>query len=196
MILIIDYGLGNSKSISNMLFKLGIENRISSDIELIERADKYILPGVGSYDKAMSIIKSSKWIKNLENNVLKLKKPLLGICLGMQILGSSSQEGKRKGLSWIDAEFIEFDNDILKPHMGWNEVQSKNNDLFKNLSISRFYFAHSFYLDKCNNFSIASSHYKDIFSCAINYKNIFGVQFHPEKSHKFGLQLLKNFFEL
>lgn len=196
MIIIIDYGLGNVMSISNMLNKIGVENTVTSDISLINRADKYILPGVGSFDEAMKRINNSDWIKALEFNVIQLKKPILGICLGMQLLTKCSEEGTIQGLSWVDANFIRFEKGTLTPHMGWNIVKSKNIELFKNLEMARFYFVHSFYLDAKNSYSIATSNYNKLFSCAINFKNIYGVQFHPEKSHRFGMQLLKNFSNL
>jgi imidazole glycerol-phosphate synthase subunit HisH len=196
MIVILDYGLGNVKSISNMLNRMGIDNIISSEVAVIDDADKYILPGVGSFDEAMRRINNSNWIKSLEFNILELKKPILGICLGMQLLAKGSEEGESQGLSWVDANFIRFDKDILTPHMGWNIVKSKNVGLFKNLNMARFYFVHSFYLEAENSCTIATSDYNEPFSCAIKYKNIYGVQFHPEKSHRFGMQLLKNFSSL
>jgi|TARA_B110001469_G_C9643027_1_gene323933 glutamine amidotransferase len=196
MIVIIDYGLGNVKSISNMLNKIDVENMITSDVDVINSADKYILPGVGSFDEAMRRINEADWLKALEFNVIKLRKPILGICLGMQLLSIGSEEGKLRGLSWVDVTFNRFDRDMLTPHMGWNIVKSVNSELFKKLDMARFYFVHSFYLAAENSCSIATSNYNKEFSCAMNYENIYGVQFHPEKSHRFGKQLLKNFSEL
>ena len=193
MIAILDYGIGNVKAVSNMLNKIGVKNKITSDSNSINNADKYILPGIGSYDEAMQRLNNSNLIESLKFNVLKLEKPILGICLGMQLLGNQSKEGKIKGLSWINASFVRFDKHILTPHMGWNEVKSKDTSLFKNLNSARFYFAHSYYLDVTNSNSIATAEYNKYFSCAIKFNNIYGVQFHPEKSHKFGLKLLQNF---
>jgi imidazole glycerol-phosphate synthase subunit HisH len=195
MIVILDYGMGNVKSISNMLTKIGVENSITSDVSKINDADKYILPGVGSFDEGMSRICKSGWLVALEHNVLELKKPILGICLGMQLLTKRSEEGSSAGLSWINAKVVKFKNsDLMVPHMGWNTIKTADSSLFDNLTNSRFYFVHSFYVPVSGkNNIIAKTKYGIDFGCAIQNENIYGVQFHPEKSHKFGMQFLKNF---
>ncbi|WWW10885.1 imidazole glycerol phosphate synthase subunit HisH [Arcobacter cryaerophilus gv. pseudocryaerophilus] len=201
MIAIIDYGIGNLKSIYNMFKKVGVESIITSDIETIKNADKYLLPGVGSFDHGINSLKSASFFKTLENEVLKNKKPILGICLGMQLLTNSSEEGKEKGLCWIDAQTIKFDledKNLSIPHMGWNKtIPINTNTIFKNLDENRFYFVHSYHV-VCNSKEniLATSNYGEIFTCSIYKENIYGVQFHPEKSHKFGMQLLKNFGDL
>lgn len=201
MIAILDYGIGNLKSIYNMFKKVGVESIITSDIETIKNADKYLLPGVGSFDHGINSLKNAPFFETLEKEVLENKKPILGICLGMQLLTNSSEEGKEKGLGWIDAQTIKFDledKSLSIPHMGWNKTNPTNtNDIFKNLEDNRFYFVHSYHV-KCNypDNVIATSHYGFDFTCAVNRDNIFGVQFHPEKSHKFGMRLLKNFSDM
>ena len=198
MIAILDYGLGNVKSISNMLDKAKVENVVTSDVLIINSADKYILPGVGSFDEGMRRICEAHWLTELKYNVLELKKPILGICLGMQLLTKKSEEGSLDGLSWIDIEIVKFKNSDLKvPHMGWNTIKTGESSLFDKLDNPRFYFAHSFYapINSKKNV-IATANYGEDFGCAIQNENIFGVQFHPEKSHKFGIQLLKNFNNL
>lgn len=201
MIAIIDYGIGNLKSIYNMFKKVGVESIITSDIETIKNADKYLLSGVGSSDHGINSLKSASFFKTLENEVLENKKPILGICLGMQLLTNSSEEGKEKGLCWIDAQTIKFDledKSLSIPHMGWNKVNAtNNNDIFKNLEENRFYFVHSYHV-VCNNQKniLATANYGKTFTCSIHKDNIYGVQFHPEKSHKFGMQLLKNFGDM
>ena len=154
MIAILDYGIGNLKSIYNMFKKVGVKSIITSDIETIKNADKYLLPGVGSFDHGINSLKSASFFETLENEVLENKKPILGICLGMQLLTNSSEEGKEKGLGWIDAQTIKFDledKSLSIPHMGWNKTNPTNTiDVFKNLEDNRFYFVHSYHV-VCNN---------------------------------------------
>jgi len=202
MIAIIDYEMGNVKSIQNMLKKIGVESIITSDIEKINSAKKYILPGVGSFDEGMqNIRKNEELLKTLKKNVLVDKKPILGICLGMQLLTNSSEEGIQNGLGWVDASCHKFkfkDNSLTVPHMGWNKIFfERDSKLFRGLEDNRFYFVHSFFV-KCNNIRnmYAQSTYGSNFCCSLNESNIYGVQFHPEKSHKFGMKLLKNFSEI
>jgi len=201
MIAILDYEIGNLKSIYNMFKKVGVESIITSDIETIKKADKYLLPGVGSFDHGINSLKKAAFFETLEKEVLENKKPILGICLGMQLLSNSSEEGKEKGLGWIDAQTIKFDledKSLSIPHMGWNKTNPINtNDLFKNLDENRFYFVHSYHV-LCNDDdnTLATASYGKTFTCSIHKDNIYGVQFHPEKSHKFGMQLLKNFGEM
>lgn len=201
MITIIDYNMGNIGSIANMLKKLRVESVITSDKRIIQNAKKIILPGVGSFDKAFDNIKKLDLfeILNIKANVDQI--PLLGICLGMQLLTNNSEEGIEKGFGWIDADTFRFrgSNKIKIPHMGWNStLKSSNSDLTKNLiENSRFYFVHSYYVKvKNESNSILKTTYSIEFDAAIQRKNIYGVQFHPEKSHKFGMQLLKNFIEI
>ena len=204
MITIIDYGAGNIKSIRNMLKKIGVESIISNNPEEIAVANKLILPGVGHFDFGMQNLRKSGLIDVLNRSVLEKKTPLLGICLGAQLLGNSSEEGVEKGLGWIDMENIKFDTQKMEsqlkvPHMGWNQVTiEQESTLFNNLEQeARFYFVHSYHMKPNNSSSpLASTNYGYSFTSAVEYDNIYGVQFHPEKSHKFGMQLLKNFSKL
>lgn len=197
-IVIIDYGMGNLGSIQNMFKAIGSESIITSDLELIKKAKKIVLPGVGSFDNGMKNIERMNLIPVLNDLVLKQKIPVLGICLGMQLMTKQSQEGTLKGLGWINGQTIKFDvNQGLKiPHMGWNNIKiTKKSNLVKNLdSNSRFYFVHSYYV-VCNESkdNLLETVYGPTFTSAFCKDNIFGVQFHPEKSHKYGLELLKNF---
>lgn len=201
MIAILDYGVGNLKSIYNMFKKIGVESVITSDIEEIKKADKYLLPGVGSFDHGINSLKNAPFFEMLEKEVLENKKPILGICLGMQLLTNSSEEGKEKGLGWVDAKTIKFDledKSLSIPHMGWNKTKPTCTDnIFKNLEENRFYFVHSYHV-VCNDERdvLATADYGEKFICSIYKDNIYGVQFHPEKSHKFGMRLFKNFGEL
>lgn len=197
MITIIDYGVGNLGSISNMLNKIGHKCIITSDQGKINSAEKLILPGVGSFDKCMQNLQESKLINTLNQRVLIDKIPILGICVGMQLMTNHSEEGKIKGLNWVDAQVIKFKSDELKvPHMGWNIINhTKKSILFTELtSEKRFYFVHSYYVS-CNNKSdiLTTTPYCTNFVSSFEKNNIFGVQFHPEKSHKFGMHLIENF---
>ena len=204
MITIIDYGAGNIKSIRNMLKKIGVESIISSNPNEIKRADKLILPGVGHFDYGMKSLLNSGLIEVLKETVILNKKPLLGICLGAQLLGKGSEEGKEKGLSWIDMNVVKFDiskiNSQFKiPHMGWAELNlKKDSKLIENFSVdARFYFVHNYHMVVNNPDNIlATSIYGYEFTSAIENANIYGVQFHPEKSHKFGMKLLENFSKI
>lgn len=200
MIVIIDYGVGNTGSISNMFKKLGFICKVSNDKETIKDASHIILPGVGSFDNAMKKLLSTGLVPDLTNLVLIEKRPILGICLGMQILFSRSEEGSLPGLNWIEGNVVKFTDEYVGklkiPHMGWNNVKPQNeSNLFANLeSEPRYYFTHSYYVNNIKDEQVIGvSHYGNDFICAVNSENIFGVQFHPEKSHKFGLQLFKNF---
>jgi len=200
-ITIIDYGMGNLGSIRNMLKLIGVDAVISSDAATIERSDKLILPGVGAFDKGMENLKSLGLIDVLSKKIILAKTPILGICLGMQLFTKTSEEGKLAGLGWIDARTVKFrfDRDaknIKIPHMGWNEVMpAKESLLFKDARENlRFYFLHSYYV-KLNNpaDALTITNYGHEFVSAIENGNIIGVQFHPEKSHKFGVRFLENF---
>ncbi len=198
MITIVDYGMGNLGSILNMFKRIGVESCVSGDLDTISKAQKLLLPGVGAFDAAMSKINSSDLRKILDHKALKEKIPVLGICLGMQLLTRSSEEGILPGLGWIEASTIRFPvKPILKvPHMGWNLVTPPHPSLLtKDLPAeSKFYFVHSYYVKVDNEKdSILKAHYDVHFDAAIEHENIYGAQFHPEKSHKFGMQLLSNF---
>lgn len=201
MITIVDYGLGNLGSILNMFKRIGVEAKITSNSKEIAEADKILLPGVGAFDNAMTRINESG-LKEVLNTKAKVDKvPILGICLGMQLLTRGSEEGVLSGLGWIDADTIKFPviEGLKVPHMGWNLVTpSTPSKLTQSLpEESRFYFVHSYYVkvDKQEN-SILKANYGIEFDAAIQNDNIYGAQFHPEKSHKFGMQLLKNFSEI
>ena len=199
MITIIDYGMGNLGSIENMIKKIGYKSLITSDIEEIKHADKLILPGVGAFDHGMKQLRESGLIEILNQKVSIEKTPILGICLGMQLMTKSSEEGTIKGLGWIDAESKKFASDELKiPHMGWNIIKHKKlSKLFdENESEKRFYFVHS-YCVSCNNKGdiLTTTPYIYDFISSFERGNILGTQFHPEKSHKFGMSLIKNFVE-
>ena len=202
MIVIIDYGIGNVGSIYNMIKKIGFKCVISCDLKDIKRAKKIILPGVGSFDAAMEKINSIKGLKNtLTNCVIENKIPLLGVCLGMQLLTLGSEEGKLPGLGWIDANTKKFPKlkKLKVPHMGWNTVKIITNSTLikKHYSDLRFYFVHSYYVSVNNKkFSAMKTEYGIEFDSAIEKENIFGVQFHPEKSHRYGMKLLKSFCQL
>ncbi len=200
MITIVDYGLGNLGSIANMYKKIGVETRITSDTELIDSAEKLILPGVGRFDAAMEKIESLNIREILSKKALSDKTPVLGICLGMQLLTNGSEEGKQPGLGWIDAYTYRFsfkeDKKLKIPHMGWNLVKrSTSSALTEGFEDDyRYYFVHSYHVRvKDEQNSILKAKYGIEFDAAIQKNNIYGVQFHPEKSHKFGIKLLKNF---
>jgi len=197
MIAIVDCNIGNTGSIKNMLKRVGKKSIITSDKSEIEKADKLILPGVGSFDTGMNQLKKLDLVDFLSELVLERKKPILGICLGMQLLTNYSEEGSQKGLGWIDAETIKFQHETLKiPHMGWNTVaKNTNSNIVNSISNnSKFYFVHTYYV-KCNieENKLLMCNYGLDFDAAIISNNIFGVQFHPEKSHIHGMKLLKDF---
>jgi glutamine amidotransferase len=203
MITIVDYGLGNLGSIFNMLKKLNVKSEIVSDPDKVALSTKILLPGVGAFDAAMQKINHSGLLEILNQKAKVEKVPFLGICLGMQLLTEGSEEGVLPGLSFIkgSTKKFSFENPSLKiPHMGWNVVKLKNNSpLTKGMETEeqRFYFVHSYYV-KCTNQDnvIGQTHYGFDFDCTIQDDNVFGVQFHPEKSHRFGMKLLKNFAAL
>ena len=202
MITIIDYGMGNLGSVQNMFKRIGVKSQISSDKLEIEKADKILLPGVGAFDNAMKRLNQSGLKEVLDYKALDQKVPVLGICLGMQLLTNSSEEGTENGFGWIDAKTLKFkfsDRNMKVPHMGWNIVKPSSNSLLTtNLpNESRFYFVHSYYVKvKEETNSILKANYGLEFDSAIQRDNIFGAQFHPEKSHKFGMQLFTNFSKL
>ena len=201
MITIIDYGIGNLGSIKNMLKKAGVKSRISSTEEEIADAEKLILPGVGAFDYGMSQLSAAPYYETLNKRVLEDKIPVLGICLGAQLLTEGSEEGELPGLGWIKGKTIKFreekmDKSLKVPHMGWNEVETqKDSKLFEDMfEEPRFYFVHTYHI-KCEEEKdvLVRSTYGYNFIAGVENENVVGVQFHPEKSHKFGLKLLTNF---
>lgn len=204
MITIIDIGMGNLGSILNMLKYLKIKAIISSDKNDIIEAEKLLLPGVGSFDNAMNSLHKMNIISILEEKVIDEKVPILGICLGIQLFSQKSEEGNLPGLGWVDAhtvrfKFEKYSNNLKIPHMGWNFVKPvRYNTLFKDMNNEiKFYFVHSYHV-KCRNAEdiLATTGYGIEFVSAIKKNNIYGTQFHPEKSHKYGMKLLQNFSEL
>lgn len=201
MITIVDYGMGNLGSIQNMLKRIGAAAKITADLQIIGEATKIILPGVGAFDNAMTNIDESGLREVLDRKALIDCVPILGICLGMQLLTTSSEEGDLAGLDWIPATTHRFPETLgLKvPHMGWNLVHqttpSKITEGFG--GETRFYFVHSYYVKVENEaHSTLKTEHGIIFDAAIQNGNIYGVQFHPEKSHRFGMRLLRNFVEI
>lgn len=202
MITIVNYGMGNLGSVQNMLKRIGVQNEIVSDIATLEKAKKILLPGVGAFDAAMERINESGLKEVLNFKAREEKVPVLGICLGMQLLTNGSEEGKLPGLGWIDADTIKFsfeDNKLKIPHMGWNEIHpEKDSPLVADLPDDpRFYFVHSYYV-KCKDQQdvLCSTKYGISFHSVLQRGNIFGAQFHPEKSHKYGMKLLENFSKI
>lgn len=204
MIHIIDYGLGNVQAFTNMYKRLGIQATRARSAMDLEGATRIILPGVGAFDHAITLLDKSGMRPALEELVIERKVPVLGICVGMQILASSSEEGKLTGLGWVPGRVRSFRSvsesaQLPMPHMGWNDVvPGSATSLFKGLEAdSRFYFLHSFFFD-CDHreHALARASYGFDFSCAVAAGNVYGVQFHPEKSHHYGAALLKNFAEL
>ncbi len=204
MITIIDYGVGNINAFVNVYKRLDIPTKIAKTVNDLENAEKLILPGVGHFDYAMSEFIKSGMREKLDELVLLKETPIIGICVGMHMMGLSSEEGNSDGLKWINAKVKKFDESKIKqltrlPHMGWNDVKPiKLNPLFKGLeNDALFYFLHSYYfecLDKSN--ILATSDYGISFASAANHKNIYGIQFHPEKSHNYGEILMNNFAKL
>ncbi len=202
-VLILDYGMGNIFSVTKKLNRLKIDSFVSSSEEAILTADKIILPGVGHFGKAMENLKKLNLIEILNQEVLIKKKPILGICLGMQLMANKSEEGNVEGLGWIDANVVKFNiTNKLKykvPHTGWNQVNiSKESKLMNNIpNSSEFYFVHSYHFKTNNPIDILNeTDYESRFVSAIEKENICGVQYHPEKSHDTGEILLKNFVNL
>lgn len=201
-IAIIDYGLGNLGSIVNMFQKIGAAAFVSADPEIISGADKLIIPGVGAFDTGMSNLEKKGLIQVLSQMVIDRGVPVLGVCLGMQLMALSSEEGRSAGLGWINARFIKFrfpeGIPFKVPHMGWNTVAVKKINPLISLEgrDQRYYFVHTYHA-VCNNPAdvLATAHHGYEFVAAFSHENIYGVQFHPEKSHKFGMHFLKNFLE-
>lgn len=203
MIKIIDYGLGNILAFQNVYKRLNVDVAVARNAGDLHGAAKLILPGVGAFDHAMELLEQSGMRQPLDDLVLDKRVPVLGICVGMQVLARSSDEGQAPGLGWIDGHVKDFrslrQKDLLIPHMGWNDVTPvSDTKLFDRLETgARFYFLHSyyFYCERRGDVAAVSTYGAD-FSSAVHCGNIYGVQFHPEKSHYFGTQLLRNFAEL
>lgn len=206
MISILDYGVGNVQALLNIYKRLNIPARRARTVEELSEAEKIILPGVGSFDWAMTRLEKSGMRAALDDAALGKGRPVLGICVGMQMMAQRSEEGSSAGLGWIDAEVKKLNtngaghaNSAHLPHMGWNDVEPSNGDgLFKGIGIAgRFYFLHSYYFaPKDQKTILAFTDYGARFASSVRDDNIYGVQFHPEKSHHWGIQLLKNFAEL
>ncbi|NLU96892.1 imidazole glycerol phosphate synthase subunit HisH [Marinomonas sp. UCMA 3892] len=203
MIAIVDYGSGNIQAIQNIFTKLKIETFFASRPEDLKKASKIILPGVGAFDTAMMQLEQSGMRSALDACVLVEKKPVMGICVGMQIMAKSSEEGVLSGLGWFDATVKKFDESKIEhkpklPHMGWNEiVPREEHPILNNIDQEKgFYFIHSYYFNAHDpNDIFIEAYYGCDFCCAVKKNNIFGFQFHPEKSHSNGINLFKNFYE-
>ena len=191
-VVIIDYGAGNIKSIQFAFKRLGVDAILSNDPDIIQSAERVIFPGVGEASSAMKMLKES----GLDALIPKLKQPVLGICLGMQLMCNSTEEGDTKGLGIFNVDVKRFSNIVKVPQMGWNTINKLTSNLFKNIEEDAFlYLVHSFYAEMCQE-TIASTFYELKYASALQKDNFYGVQFHPEKSSIVGEQLLKNFLEL
>lgn len=191
-LVIIDYGAGNIKSIQFAFKRLGVDAILSSNIDEIKNADKVIFPGVGEASSAMRMLQES----GLDKVIPVLKQPVLGICLGMQLMCNSSEEGSTKGLGIFDVEVKKFSTSVKVPQMGWNVISELKSELFKGIKEKEFmYLVHSFYAEKCDE-TIATSDYEVQYASALQKDNFYGVQFHPEKSGVEGSQILQNFLNL
>jgi glutamine amidotransferase len=204
MITIINYGSGNISAIGNIYERLRVPFKIADSPSDVKGAEKIILPGVGAFDETISMLDESGFREVLDKEVLEKKVPALGICVGMQILGNKSEEGKLPGLGWINGEVKKIDKSLLSqkpkiPHLGWNSIEVvKKNSLYENVNPEDgFYFLHSYYFECFNDEDVLSrTFYGKNFASSVNNNNIYGVQFHPEKSHHNGIRLLENFAKL
>lgn len=204
MIAIVDYGLGNVHAIANIYKRLNIPAVLANAPDKLSDASHIVLPGVGAFDWAMSQLDDSGMRGALESAVCERRTPVLGICVGMQMLAQRSDEGKHQGLGWIDAEVRKFDVSRMTtrtrlPHMGWNDVRPRaGSALFAGMEHdATFYFLHSYYFAPRDPADVlAQTDYHGAFACAVQSGNVYGVQFHPEKSHRWGISLLKNFAQV
>ena len=203
MLVVIDYGINNSSSVVRMIQKVGGNVILGTKPQHLQEASKIVLPGVGHFDEGMKLLNESGFSESIKDCVLNKKIPLLGICLGMQLLCECSEEGTQKGLCLVPAKVLHMRdssrNELKIPHMGWNtlEITRQNPLIEKSHEEKRFYFVHSYYVQPLSDeLCIAKTFYGSEFCSAFNSDNIFGVQFHPEKSHRFGLSLIKKFVEL
>ena len=203
MLVIVDYGMGNLHSVKNMLKYLGYDSIISGKKEDIMQADKLILPGVGNFGSAMQIIEEMRLKDVLDQKVLEERTPILGICLGMQLLMGCSEEGNCEGLNWIPGNVKKFcfsqETDMKIPHMGWDYIHvDQECKLLQGVDAdSRYYFVHSYFVEcEEREHAAATTEYGIIFDSVVKKDNIMGTQFHPEKSHRFGMNILKNFMEI
>lgn len=200
---ILNYGLGNLQSIKNVIHKIGGNAEIIDEVSQIKDAQKLILPGIGAFDDGMTCLKEKNWIDVLNHVVLEKKIPTLGICLGMQLMCNKSEEGNLPGLGWFDANVVKFNmpqGSTLKiPHMGWNAIAvKKNNPIIQSKTEEqRYYFVHSYHV-VCNNQTdvLATANHGYEFTAAISNNNILATQFHPEKSHRFGMELMQHFLSI
>ena len=198
MLVIVDYGLGNLGSVGNMLRRIGVTSRISSSADDVKSASALVLPGVGAFDVGMRNLRARGLVEPLRERVLEQGCPILGICLGMQLLTRASEEGEEQGLGWIQATTKRFDlagTSLPVPHMGWNDTRTTDATLFHDLpDDARFYFVHSYHVVCDDPADVAATcRYGGDVTAAIHHGNIYGTQFHPEKSHKFGMRVLQNF---
>lgn len=203
MITLVDYGVGNIQAFAYIYRRLNIPVAVARTADQLESAVKIILPGVGAFDWAMTLLEASGMRACLDELVTVQKRPVLGVCVGMQMMAKRSEEGSLAGLGWINAEVRRFDDSSFSqkthlPHMGWNSARPcDKQDLFKGMEAPHFYFLHSYYFAPTNpGDTLATTDYNGPFTSAVRSGNVFGTQFHPEKSHQWGIQLLKNFAEL
>lgn len=203
MIVLVDYGLGNIQAFANIYRRLGMPVAIARTREELDGARKIVLPGVGAFDWAMSLLDASGMREKLDEMVLSRGADVLGVCVGMQMMAKGSEEGSLPGLGWIDADVVRFDTARFNqrthlPHMGWNDVEVAAADsLFRDIEGPRYYFLHSYHVrPRSDDTVLATAIYGDRFVAAVRAGNIYGTQFHPEKSHGWGISLLKNFAEI
>ncbi len=200
MIAIVNYGVGNLFAIQNVIRRVGGESIITNDVDEIRKADKLILPGVGAFGYGMNQLRARNLVEVLNEQVLGSKKLTLGLCLGAQLMTQQSEEDNSVGLGWVEGKTVKFDDRQVPviPHMGWSDVEFvRKTSLTSNLDEARFYFTHSYhFLMKNKNDVVGFAEYGYRFVCAFQVDNIMGIQFHPEKSHKFGMRLFENFVNL